>query len=103
MSLPVRITSAARHDLIEIATLIGRGDRRAADRFLEAADTTVSLIADFPSMGRVVKKSKVVQRSAIRVLAVTNFRNYLIFYAAHPDETILLRVLDGRRDLAALV
>lgn len=69
------------------------------DRFLDAVDVTVKLLATEPGVGRKVK-ARSAKLENLRCFRVTHpFDSYLIFYRCVEDEVFVDRVLHGARDL----
>ena len=90
----------AFRDLDEIASYIARDNRRAAARFLNAAERTFQLLATHPELGRTF--DAVSPRAAgVRRFGVSGFESYLIFYVPLPDGIDVLGIVHGARDLAA--
>ncbi len=88
-------------EIAQIAIDIDKENPSAADRFLDEIERTITSLAEMPSIGRVFETSEI-QLADIRVFAVRNFPNYLIFYK-HLDNAIkLLLVVHGARDIPTL-
>jgi toxin ParE1/3/4 len=88
-------TSQAERDLIEIGLYIAADDPAAADRWLELVDQKCQLLATMPQLGR--DRTDLV--SNLRSLPVGN---YIIFYKPVKEGIVVIRVLHGARDIAAL-
>lgn len=95
MNLRSRFTLSAENDLLELWLSIAEKNLRAADEALDAIQSTVSLLATQPEMGRTRPELSVYLRS------IPTPTPYIIFYL--PDETDLLvvRVLHHARDIDA--
>lgn len=89
-------------DLIEIATYIGQNNLSASDRFLLASEETFKQLQKLPYIGKICQFShpKLVN---IRQHPIKGFRNYLIFYCVTEDVIEVLRVLNGVRDIEAIL
>lgn len=92
----------ARHDLLEIYLSIGSNNPAAAERLYARIESRAGMLAFHPRLG---PRRPEIRRSA-RILIEGA---YLILYEIHPDEddgpvnTVeIVRVVDGRRDLAAV-
>ena len=88
-------TEQAQEDLIEIWASIGVHNEGAANRLIEQIDARLSLLREFPEMGA--------PRSDIRIdLRMLVIGEYLVIYRLLPEEVEIVRVVYGRRDIAAL-
>lgn len=92
----------ARTDLMDIYVTIGRDEPAAAERYFDRIETLANLLLRQPRLG--VRRGDI--RKGMRILIE---RPYLHLYETHPDsddepiETIeIVRIVDGRRDLAGL-
>lgn len=79
----------------EIADYIGDSSPRASAAYVSAIFSACDRLADFPRSGRVIKDK-------YRLWVV---RNHLIIYTFddQSSKATVIAVLDGRRDLAALL
>lgn len=89
------VTPAAEADLVEIAAWLASHDRRAAERFLDAAYHAFDLLAERPRLGH--RRRDLTARD---VLFWPVQRRYLLIYDLAGTVRIL-RVLSGWRDVAA--
>ncbi len=90
----------AREDLLEIYVAIGLDNPDAAER-LYAAESKTALLVRHPRLG--VRRPEIQGPARILIEGA-----YLILYETHPDtdegpvESVeIVRVVDGRRDLAS--
>lgn len=90
------LTPAARRDLREIADWVAADDSDAADRFVAVLAAKARAIADMPLAFPVVPQ---LRRFGIRK---RNHGDYLILYRVDPDRMRILRIVNGKRDYAAL-
>lgn len=88
-------------DIAAIAIAINEDNPQAADRFLAEVEHTVDTIARMPLIGHAYVSDQP-QLAGVRMLAVRNFRNYLIFYKSVADTVELLLVVHGARDIPAV-
>ena len=72
-----------------------------ADRFLQAAETTISDLAAMPEMGSLQHFTNP-RFAGTRRWRVRGFDNYLIFYRPLPNGIEILRVLYASRNIASL-
>ncbi|MGP9811536.1 type II toxin-antitoxin system RelE/ParE family toxin [Rhodopseudomonas sp. NSM] len=102
--MPVRLTwtKAARDDLLDIYEAIARDQPAIAERTFDRIEAKVDLLGTQPRMG--VRRRDI--RPALRMLVEAP---YLILYRTEPDTdegplrgVEIVRVVDGRRNLAAL-
>ncbi|MCL5745820.1 MAG: type II toxin-antitoxin system RelE/ParE family toxin [Acidobacteria bacterium] len=96
----VIVSPEALADLDQIHAYIAADNPAAADRVLEAALATFEVLAGMPGMGR-PRTFKLSELAGMRSLAVTGFRNYLIFYRSVNAGVEIVRVLHGARDVDA--
>jgi len=103
MSLQVHWTARARGDLLDIYLAIAIENRSAAQAVFDRLRARVSVLPDHPRLGP--------RRDDIRLgLRVLVERPYLLVYRLTPDfddqrvaRIDIIRVVDGRRDLARLL
>ncbi|WP_244613306.1 type II toxin-antitoxin system RelE/ParE family toxin [Methylosinus sp. Ce-a6] len=91
----LRLTDAAEADLAEIWAYVAADSEAAATRLLDKIETTCAVLLDFPSAG--TSRDRLA-----RGLRVTFHRSYAIYYAVTATEVIIVRVLHGARDAAAI-
>ena len=100
MANRVDIRPRARLDVVELATYVGKDSVLAADRFLDASETTFRSLAESPQVGAVYP-TKNERLDGLRVFRVQGFPNHLAFYLERNDGIEIVRVLHGARDLDA--
>lgn len=88
-------------DLPAIYAFIATDDRAAAERVLDAVNTTLALLARQPECG-VVFPSRNPNLRGVRMLPVTGFSNYLVFYRITGDVLRVLYIVHGARHLPRL-
>ena len=95
-------SNQAREDLLDIYVLIGLEDPAAAERYFDRIDAKIELLQSQPRIG--VRRPEI--RAGMRMLVEAP---YVILYRIEPDTDNLpvaaveiVRVIDGRRDLAHL-
>lgn len=88
-------------DVQEIANYIAQDDEAAADRVLGEIDRTYHLLALQPRMGTEYSPLRRTLKG-IRMITVTAYPNYLIYYRPLPDNcgVRILYVLHAARDAA---
>lgn len=88
-------------DLPAIYEHIAEDNPEAAERVLKAIGATFDLISDQPECG-VLYRTRNRELQSIRMLPVTGYSNYLIFYRVHAEAVRILYVVHGARHLLRL-
>jgi toxin ParE1/3/4 len=95
---------AAKRDLIAHCVWYAETASVAvADRFLSAADSTLSLLATQPESGSPFFVSKIELQGMRRVPVSNGFEKILLFYFPLQDGVDLVRVVHGSRELNQLL
>ncbi len=101
MLSPALFTPQAWQDALEIVAYIGTDNPEAASRFVPALEETCRQLVALPGMG----SARTFQRKAlkdVRILPVTGFENYLIFYTAVRKNVQVVRVLHATRNFPTI-
>lgn len=77
-------------------------DDELARRFMKAVDDTIDAIADFPELGIPWESPRPRQRNLLW-RNVRGFENYLVIYRRVQNGVLILRIVDGRRDLESIL
>ena len=90
--MKIVISDKARSDLLQLYAYLAARSPAAACKAVAAVDTKFANIAEFPFIGR--------ERSAL----ADGLRSFVsgtqvIFYRISGEEIVVVRVLDGRRDI----
>jgi toxin ParE1/3/4 len=101
MSKAVTKSPQAYRDLVDIASHIGQDSLEAAERFLQAAETTFDRLAESPEIGTLCPFKNPLAAN-IRVWPVRRFNSYLVFYRPEPKGIYVARVMHGARDWQSL-
>lgn len=96
-----RHAAVIERDLPEIYARIARDNPDAAERVLDAVDATFAQIAAQPECG-VPYPTRNPRMKAVRMLPVSGFNDYLIFYRIEGDAIRVLHVVHGARHLPRL-
>lgn len=88
-------------DLPEIYAHIARDNPGAAERVLDAIEATFQQLAKQPLSGPFFR-TRNRRLAGVRMLPVSDFENYLVFYRVDSDTVRLLYVVHGARDLPQL-
>ena len=91
----------ARIDAIEQAVAIAADNPGAADRFFEAFQQTLELLAEMPGMGA-PRPYRAPDLQGLRMHPVRGFPRHLLFYRPLADGIELVRVLHGKRNIERL-
>jgi toxin ParE1/3/4 len=103
MAFQVIIRDRATQDIRRQANyILAKGNREAAERFLEFAEYAFAQLAITPNMGRILPLL-LSNMGIIRQWRIKNFKDYLIFYQVQEERVEVLRVLHGARDLEELL
>jgi toxin ParE1/3/4 len=89
----IRFTSSAESDLLELWLTIAEENPVAADESLDSIQSTVSLLATQPEMGRARPELAEGLRS------FPTRTPYIIFYLQENDGVLIVRVLHHARDI----
>ncbi len=95
MPLEVRQSPAARADLLDIWHYIAADNEPAADKLLRRIAHILEMLAHQPHAGR--------SRPELNVPELRSFAvgNYTVFYRAEAETVLIVRVLQGHRDIEA--
>ena len=97
MNLPVLVRSTAEDDLLESALFIAEDHPEAAQRFLDAAQSALDRLAEFPEIGS-PRTAIDPAFAGLRLRPVPGFEKFRICYVPRQDHIDVLRVLHGARD-----
>jgi len=89
----VVVSLRARSDILEIHAYLSEHSSIAADRALARFSERFNELCDFPLLGP--DRSEL--RASLRGLIIDG---YVAFYIVESDQIVIVRVLDGRRDIA---
>ncbi|MFO1101074.1 MAG: type II toxin-antitoxin system RelE/ParE family toxin [Xanthobacteraceae bacterium] len=102
MAIKLVWSNQAREDLLDIYVLIGVEDPAAAERYFDRIDAKIEILQSQPRIG--VRRPDI--RAGMRMLVEAP---YVILYRIEPDTddgpvtaVEIIRIIDGRRDLAHL-
>lgn len=93
----------AQFDLIEEADYLEQtADLNVAERFLDAARVTFEELARMPMMGS-PRPYYAADLKDLRQWRIKGFKDFLVFYRPLPDGVEIVRVLHGKRNIAAIL
>jgi toxin ParE1/3/4 len=95
----VILLPAARDDILAIYGGISGDNPSAADRWLEAVRATTCQALPRNPLAGVRRDYGRAALAGLRMIGVTGFANYLIFYRVYPEAIQIIRVLHGARDI----
>ena len=95
---PVRLTPRADSDIDACFFWIAKDNPAAALRFLDAIELTCDTLSRMPGIGS-PRYAEIPLVHGVRMLAIKDFENYLLFYLEHEDCVDVIRVLHGARDI----
>ena len=101
MISPSLLSPQAWQDALEIVAYIGTENPEAASRFVPALEATCEQLLSLPSLGS-VRQFRREDLNGVRILPVTGFERYLIFYAPTGKSIHVIRVLHGARDFPSI-
>jgi len=90
--LRIEVSLRARDDILGIHAYLSKRSRVAADRLLVRFSERFKELLEFPLLGR--DRSEL--RPSLRGLLVDR---YIAFYKVEAERIVIVRVLDGRRDI----
>ena len=101
MLSPSQFSPQAWDDVREIIAYIASDNPEAASRFVPALEATYAQLVALPGMGS-VRRFLRKDLQSVRIMPVTGFENYLIFYAADGRSIKVIRILHAARDFPTL-
>ena len=95
MAVDIRWLDQAKDDILSILAYISFDNPKAAAAYVSAIEKSCEKLSQFPESGRVFNET-------YRVLVI---RNHVVLYRydAGARKVTVARVIDGRRDIAALL
>jgi toxin ParE1/3/4 len=100
MTLIVR--QQADDDVTELTTRIAANTPRTAIRFVDRLHRTFRLLEAFPYLGS-IPPSGLGLDPAIRFMTMRRYHRVVIVYLPLPDGVDIVRVVEGNRDLGAVL
>ena len=88
----------AIEDVASHSSHIAERNLEAALRFLDAIESTIEMLCQFPEAGGVVPTTRP-EAQGLRAKLVTEFDNYVVLYFVTSKTIDIVRVLRGGRDL----
>ena len=86
------LADKARRDVLQVYSYLAERNPQAAINFIDTVDPKLKTIVHFPFIGR--------ERSSLAVgLRSLVVGRHVIFYLVQSDQILVVRVIDGRRDI----
>ena len=101
MLSPSLFTPQARQDALDIVAYIATDNPEAASHFVPALEETCTQLVALPGMGS-ARSFQRADLQDVRMLPVSGFAHYLIFYTALRKTVKVLRVLHAARDFPTI-
>jgi toxin ParE1/3/4 len=101
MRSPSLFTPQGWQDALEIIKYIGTDNPKAAARFMPALEETCTQLVRLPGMGS-IRPFRHLDLKGVRMLPVTGFEHYLIFYSVVSKRIKVIRVLHAARDFPTI-
>jgi toxin ParE1/3/4 len=98
---PSQFSPQAWDDVRDIVAYIATDNPDAASRFVPALEATYAQLEALPGMGSVRHFGRTDLQS-VRIIPVTGFAHYLIFYVPTKRSIKVLRILHAARDFPTL-
>jgi len=95
---PVRLTPKADSDVDACFAWIAKDNPAAALRFLDAIELTCDAVSRMLGIGS-PRYAEIPLVRGVRMLAIKDFENYLLFYLEREDCVDVIRALHGARDI----
>lgn len=96
------LRSKVPQDLAEIIDYLAERNPAVANRFADAARSTLEDLAQMPGMGS-RKEFRLRKLRDVRSWSVTGFRNHLILYRPISDGIEVLGILHGAREIGRIL
>ncbi|MEW6305901.1 MAG: type II toxin-antitoxin system RelE/ParE family toxin [Verrucomicrobiota bacterium] len=100
MAVTLHKTSLFYSDYVEIVSYISEANPDAADRFCDAVESALELLASHPQLAA---KAGFQHAPDVRKWVIRQFPNYVIYYRESPGAAVLLRLLHGARNARELI
>jgi toxin ParE1/3/4 len=101
MLSPSQLSPQAWDDMRDIVAYIATDNPDAAARFVPALEATVAQLVALPGIGS-VRHFRRTDLQGMRILPVTGFKDYLIFYTAVRTQVKVVRILHAARDFPSI-
>ena len=101
MLSPSQFSPQAWDDMRAIVAYIASDNPDAAARFVPAVEDTCAQLVSLPGMGS-VRNFVHIDLQGMRMLPVTGFENYLIFYTALRKHVKVIRILHAAHDFPTI-
>lgn len=98
----LQLLPRATEDITEIATYLARSSPRASERFLVEVEEFLAALVQAPGVGSLWRtRSK--RFAGVRVVTLSHFKKYVVFYRFDSDKLEVLRIVHGARNLTRIL
>jgi toxin ParE1/3/4 len=101
MLSPSQFSPQAWDDMRDIVAYIASDNPDAAARFVPALEATYAQLVAMPGMGS-VRQFRRTDLQGVRMVPVTGFAQYLMFYTALRTHVKVIRILHAARDFPTI-
>ena len=101
MLSPSQFSPQAWDDMRAIVAYIATDNPDAAERFVPALEETYAQLEALPSMGSIRHFGRK-DLQGVRIIPVTGFEHYLLFYTVRRTRVKVLRILHAARDFPTI-
>ena len=98
---PSQFSPEAWDDMRAVVAYIAADNLDAAERFVPALEETYAQLEALPGMGSVRHFGRK-DLQGVRIIPVTDFEHYLLFYTALRTHVKVLRILHAARDFPTI-
>jgi toxin ParE1/3/4 len=102
MSRSISIQPKVSQDIDQVYRYFAETDRDRAMAFFDAVRQTFAELARMPGMGKMYDSSED-DINDLRCWFVKGFKTFLILYRFDDEVVTIVRVIDGRRDIPAIL
>lgn len=99
---PIRLTPKADSDVDSCFLWIHKDNPSVAIKFIDAIEQTCNTLAQMPGIGS-RNYCDIALARGIRMIAVNNFNNYLLFFIEYETHIDVIRLLHGARDIPEIL
>lgn len=102
MRLLIRISPKASQDLEDLFHYLVRENENIALKFFDSSRETIALLAKMPNIGKYCQIANPKLKD-LRQYRVKDFNKFFIFYFYTDDLLIIVRVIQGNRDIETIL
>ncbi|MGI0482752.1 type II toxin-antitoxin system RelE/ParE family toxin [Geminocystis sp. CENA526] len=102
MSLLIKVSTKASQDLEDLFNYLARENESIAFKFFDSSRETIALLAKMPNLGKSCQIANPKLKD-LRQYRVKGFNKFLVFYFVSDNLLIIVRVLQGNRDIETIL